>query len=158
MHRISYSTMTCHPSPPTQTTTTTPTHTGEAREHVGSSFEFQRSPAAAHQTTIMYVASPFRHPIRYDAPSPHPIPTIDSPPAPPKPYHQHRPKAAKDRRPRGNGGGGDGGGGAVHRTLISANTSLGQHFLKNPMVVQGIVEKAALRPTDVVRVYVGCRM
>jgi len=38
----------------------------------------------------------------------------------------------------------------VHRTLITANTSLGQHFLKNPMVVQGIVDKAAIRSTDVV--------
>ncbi len=38
----------------------------------------------------------------------------------------------------------------MHRTLISANTSLGQHFLKNPMVVQGIVDKAAIRSTDVV--------
>ena len=34
--------------------------------------------------------------------------------------------------------------------LITPNTSLGQHFLKNPAVVTAIVEKAAIRPTDVV--------
>lgn len=30
------------------------------------------------------------------------------------------------------------------------NTGLGQHILKNPLVVQGLVDKAALRPTDTV--------
>ncbi|RXN34575.1 putative dimethyladenosine transferase [Labeo rohita] len=30
------------------------------------------------------------------------------------------------------------------------NTGIGQHILKNPLVVNGIIEKAALRPTDVV--------
>jgi len=30
------------------------------------------------------------------------------------------------------------------------NTDLGQHILKNPLVIQSMVEKAALRPTDVV--------
>ena len=30
------------------------------------------------------------------------------------------------------------------------NTGLGQHILKNPLVVQGIVDKSALRPTDTV--------
>ena len=34
--------------------------------------------------------------------------------------------------------------------LITPNTSIGQHFLKNPAVVAGIVAKAALKPTDVV--------
>lgn len=34
--------------------------------------------------------------------------------------------------------------------LIAPNTSLGQHFLKNPAVVAAIVAKAALKPTDVV--------
>uniref|UniRef100_A0A665W9G0 rRNA adenine N(6)-methyltransferase n=1 Tax=Echeneis naucrates TaxID=173247 RepID=A0A665W9G0_ECHNA len=33
---------------------------------------------------------------------------------------------------------------------IMFNTGLGQHILKNPLVVNGIIEKAALRPTDVV--------
>uniref|UniRef100_A0A3B4CRF6 rRNA adenine N(6)-methyltransferase n=1 Tax=Pygocentrus nattereri TaxID=42514 RepID=A0A3B4CRF6_PYGNA len=33
---------------------------------------------------------------------------------------------------------------------IMFNTGIGQHILKNPLVVNGIVEKAALRPTDVV--------
>jgi len=34
--------------------------------------------------------------------------------------------------------------------LITPNTSLGQHFLKNPAVVSSIVKKAAIRNTDVV--------
>ncbi|KAL3790597.1 hypothetical protein HJC23_008803 [Cyclotella cryptica] len=34
--------------------------------------------------------------------------------------------------------------------LIAPNTSLGQHFLKNPAVVTAIVAKAAIKPTDVV--------
>ena len=29
-------------------------------------------------------------------------------------------------------------------------SGLGQHILKNPLVVQGLVDKAALRPTDTV--------
>uniref|UniRef100_A0A8C7ZQT0 rRNA adenine N(6)-methyltransferase n=1 Tax=Oryzias sinensis TaxID=183150 RepID=A0A8C7ZQT0_9TELE len=33
---------------------------------------------------------------------------------------------------------------------IVFNTGIGQHILKNPLVVNGIIEKAALRPTDVV--------
>ena len=32
--------------------------------------------------------------------------------------------------------------------LIAPNTSLGQHFLKNPAVVTAIVAKAAIKPTD----------
>ena len=34
--------------------------------------------------------------------------------------------------------------------LITPNTSLGQHFLKNPAVVTAIVQKASIKPTDVV--------
>ena len=34
--------------------------------------------------------------------------------------------------------------------LVAPNTGLGQHFLKNPAVVTAIVEKAAIKPTDVV--------
>jgi 18S rRNA (adenine1779-N6/adenine1780-N6)-dimethyltransferase len=30
------------------------------------------------------------------------------------------------------------------------NKDLGQHILKNPLVVQGIIEKAFLKPTDTV--------
>lgn len=33
---------------------------------------------------------------------------------------------------------------------IKFNTGLGQHILKNPLIVQSIVEKAALQPTDTV--------
>ena len=36
------------------------------------------------------------------------------------------------------------------QTLISANKSFGQNFLKNPMVVQNIVEKAKIRSSDTV--------
>uniref|UniRef100_A0A8D0HKQ4 rRNA adenine N(6)-methyltransferase n=1 Tax=Sphenodon punctatus TaxID=8508 RepID=A0A8D0HKQ4_SPHPU len=35
-------------------------------------------------------------------------------------------------------------------TGIMFNTGLGQHILKNPLIVNSIIEKAALRPTDVV--------
>lgn len=33
---------------------------------------------------------------------------------------------------------------------FSFDKSFGQHILKNPLVVQGIVDKAAIKPTDVV--------
>ena len=45
---------------------------------------------------------------------------------------------------------GGGGGGSSGYNLIAPNTSLGQHFLKNPAVVTAIVGKAAIKPTDVV--------
>jgi 18S rRNA (adenine1779-N6/adenine1780-N6)-dimethyltransferase len=35
------------------------------------------------------------------------------------------------------------------RTLLTPNTSIGQHFLKNPAVVDAIVDKAGIRATDV---------
>lgn len=35
------------------------------------------------------------------------------------------------------------------RTLLTPNTSIGQHFLKNPAVVDAIVEKSQLRSTDI---------
>uniref|UniRef100_A0A7N8XZP1 rRNA adenine N(6)-methyltransferase n=1 Tax=Mastacembelus armatus TaxID=205130 RepID=A0A7N8XZP1_9TELE len=35
-------------------------------------------------------------------------------------------------------------------TGIMFNTGIGQHILKNPLIVNSIIEKAALRPTDVV--------
>ena len=37
-----------------------------------------------------------------------------------------------------------------NRQAMVFNTGLGQHILKNPLVVQGLVEKAALRSTDTV--------
>ena len=40
-------------------------------------------------------------------------------------------------------------GGANHN-LISANTTLGQHFLKNPAVISAIIQKAGVKGTDVV--------
>ena len=51
---------------------------------------------------------------------------------------------------RGGQEGGDSGGGHTVRTLLSPNTSIGQHFLKNPAVVDAIVAKAGIRPTDTV--------
>lgn len=39
---------------------------------------------------------------------------------------------------------------AATRTLLTPNTSIGQHFLKNPAVVENIVLKANIRPTDTV--------
>nr|XP_048707614.1 probable dimethyladenosine transferase isoform X1 [Caretta caretta] len=38
----------------------------------------------------------------------------------------------------------------VKRPGIMFNTGIGQHILKNPLIVNNIIEKAALRPTDVV--------
>ena len=34
--------------------------------------------------------------------------------------------------------------------LITPNTSIGQHFLKNPAVVTAIVQKSGIKPTDVI--------
>eukprot|EP01035_Chromulina_nebulosa_P018273 gene18273-23950_t len=36
------------------------------------------------------------------------------------------------------------------RTLLSANTSIGQHFLKNPAVVENIITKSHIRSSDIV--------
>ena len=36
------------------------------------------------------------------------------------------------------------------RTLLSPNTSIGQHFLKNPAVVDAIVQKSQIQNTDIV--------
>ncbi len=41
-------------------------------------------------------------------------------------------------------------GGAASSNLVAPNTSLGQHFLKNPAVVTAIVAKAAIKSTDTV--------
>lgn len=41
------------------------------------------------------------------------------------------------------------GGGQSTKTLLTPNTSLGQHFLKNPAVVDSIVSKSQLRATDI---------
>jgi 18S rRNA (adenine1779-N6/adenine1780-N6)-dimethyltransferase len=63
----------------------------------------------------------------------------------------------------GGAGGGRGGGfsagkdiqhqqqaqGQTVRTLLAPNTGIGQHFLKNPAIVDSIVAKACIRPTDI---------
>ena len=82
-------------------------------------------------------------------------------------------KTQKADRVSGNNGGGGGGGDRERhsnnthrgntqqnhtttntttssRTLLTPNTSIGQHFLKNPAVVDSIVNKALIKPTDVV--------
>jgi len=41
-----------------------------------------------------------------------------------------------------------GSGSSTVRTLLAPNTSIGQHFLKNPAVVDSIVSKADIKPTD----------
>lgn len=40
--------------------------------------------------------------------------------------------------------------GAANNNLITPNTSLGQHFLKNPAVVSAIIQKAGVKASDVV--------
>jgi 18S rRNA (adenine1779-N6/adenine1780-N6)-dimethyltransferase len=50
-----------------------------------------------------------------------------------KPYQNHKPMAA-----------------GAGNNLISANTTIGQHFLKNPAVIAAIVKKAGIKSTDVV--------
>lgn len=39
---------------------------------------------------------------------------------------------------------------AKHNNLITPNTGIGQHFLKNPAIINAIVEKAGVKSTDVV--------
>jgi 18S rRNA (adenine1779-N6/adenine1780-N6)-dimethyltransferase len=47
-------------------------------------------------------------------------------------------------------GGGGGGSGKTVRTLLAPNTSIGQHFLKNPAVVDAIVQKSYIKGSDIV--------
>ncbi len=61
------------------------------------------------------------------------------------------PKVKSAKRSRGGGTAAPGAGaGTSSRQGIVFDTGLGQHILKNPLIIQGIVDKAALRPTDVV--------
>lgn len=55
-------------------------------------------------------------------------------------------------RPGGGGGGGGGskGGAAQKNNVFKFNTNVGQHILKNPGVADAIVNKAELKPTDIV--------
>uniref|UniRef100_A0AAV1UUW6 rRNA adenine N(6)-methyltransferase n=1 Tax=Peronospora matthiolae TaxID=2874970 RepID=A0AAV1UUW6_9STRA len=55
----------------------------------------------------------------------------------------------KKRRARANVSTASAAQNALRRTLATPNTNLGQHFLKNPMIVTQIVAKAAIRSTDV---------
>ena len=49
-----------------------------------------------------------------------------------------------------NGGSSSAGNSHTVRTLLAPNTSIGQHFLKNPAVVDAIVAKSQIRSTDTV--------
>ena len=51
---------------------------------------------------------------------------------------------------KGVKGKGKGEGGAKNTQAMQFNHSLGQHILKNPLVVAALVEKSALRNTDTV--------
>jgi 18S rRNA (adenine1779-N6/adenine1780-N6)-dimethyltransferase len=62
------------------------------------------------------------------------------------------PKVKSAKRDRGSDGAGSGAGAGAQgggRTLLSANTNIGQHFLKNPAVVDSIVARAGLKPSDI---------
>ena len=59
-------------------------------------------------------------------------------------------KTAKRRQNVGTSEAAGSGGGGSRSAGLAFNTNLGQHILKNPLVVQGIIDKAALRPTDTV--------
>jgi 18S rRNA (adenine1779-N6/adenine1780-N6)-dimethyltransferase len=59
------------------------------------------------------------------------------------------PKIKSAKRGRSNPGTADAASGG-QRQAMTFNTGLGQHILKNPLIVQGLVDKAALRPTDTV--------
>jgi len=53
-------------------------------------------------------------------------------------------KASSQRSPHSHGNV------SSNTNLIAPNTTLGQHFLKNPAVISSIIQKAAVKPTDVV--------
>ena len=57
------------------------------------------------------------------------------------------PKAPKGAKKRAQHAGkpGNAGGDEKRSMLVSANTNLGQHFLKNPQVVTSIIEKSKLQ-------------
>ena len=59
-----------------------------------------------------------------------------------KSFKKSRQRPGTNDAAQGNTGG--------NRQAMVFNTGLGQHILKNPLVVQGLVEKAALRSTDTV--------
>lgn len=62
--------------------------------------------------------------------------------------HHHSTAAAKPYSTNNNAAGGAKK--SSNTNLITPNTSIGQHFLKNPAVVTSIVKKSAVKSTDVV--------
>lgn len=64
----------------------------------------------------------------------------------------YRPVSFTTAAASSSSGGGSAGGGGGHtvRTLLAPNTSIGQHFLKNPAVVDAIITKSRIAPTDIV--------
>ena len=59
------------------------------------------------------------------------------------------PRSARPERSQAAGGGGSGASAATKNPIFNTER-FGQHILKNPLVAQGIVDKAALKPTDIV--------
>ena len=59
-------------------------------------------------------------------------------------------KSSKKFRQRGSNNDAAAAATGGNRQAMVFNTGLGQHILKNPLVVQSLVEKAALRQTDTV--------
>ncbi|KAK7203089.1 Dimethyladenosine transferase [Myxozyma melibiosi] len=56
-------------------------------------------------------------------------------------------KAPPSRRKNADAGGGDR---PERLNIFKMNTGLGQHMLKNPLIAQGIVDKADIKPSDIV--------
>ncbi len=65
------------------------------------------------------------------------------------------------KKPKGVGGGvkgsrvnkksgGSGGGGGFKQSMRLEHSKFGQHLLRNPAIVEGMVERAAVRSTDTV--------
>ncbi|KAL3909798.1 MAG: hypothetical protein SGILL_007943 [Bacillariaceae sp.] len=61
-----------------------------------------------------------------------------------------KPYTISGGRSNSHSNGGDRGKVTASNNLIAPNTSIGQHFLKNPAVVTSIIQKSAVKPTDVV--------
>jgi|EP00900_Chrysochromulina_parva_P002836 18S rRNA (adenine1779-N6/adenine1780-N6)-dimethyltransferase len=69
----------------------------------------------------------------------------------PTPYARPASAAAPSGGISKGGGGGGGGFGGKHRHVgVELHHSLGQHLLKNPLVTQAMIEKAAIKGTDTV--------
>lgn len=59
-------------------------------------------------------------------------------------------KIRKEKSHRGSGSAGAGGANPHYQGGIQFHKSKGQHILKNPLLVDSIVEKSGIKPTDVI--------